>query len=155
MSDLDKTVKELQEYLIRQARELYSEVVVEHWLNPRNPHVMDNPDGHARIKGPCADTMDIFIRVGDGKIADASFMTDGCLTSIVSGSMAVEMATGQGLSEAMAISRDAILWNLGGLPEDSQHCALLAANTLRAAIDDFLSTKREPWKRLYRPRSEE
>lgn len=144
VSDFDEMVKGIQEQLVRQARELYSEVVVEHWLNPRSPYAMDNPDGHARIKGPCADTMEIFIRVKDGKIADASFVTDGCLTSIVSGSMAVQMARKKSLPEAKAISRDAILRNLGGLPEESQHCALLAANTLGAAVDDYLSTKGEP-----------
>ena len=155
MSDLDRIVKELQEQLIHQAREVYSEVVVEHWFNPRNLCAMDKPDGHARIKGPCGDTMEIFVRTDKEMIAEASFLTNGCITSIASGSMAVESAVGKSLSEARAISKGTILQNLGGLPEGSQHCALLAANTLRAALDDFLSTGREPWKRLYRPRSDE
>jgi nitrogen fixation protein NifU and related proteins len=138
MTDFDKTVEVLQQYVIQQARESYSEVVVEHWLNPRNPYVMDNFDGGGKIEGPCGDTMEIYIRVKDGRISDASFVTDGCLPSIVSGSMAVELATGKSLSEAREISRDAILQSLGGLPEESQHCPLLAANTLCAAVDDSL-----------------
>jgi len=153
MTDSDGFAEEIQRELMDRARSMYSEKVIEHGLHPRNLHAIGNPDGHAGIKGPCGDTMEVFIRVSDGSIEAASFLTDGCITSIASGSMTVEMATGRGLSEAMAISRDAILENLGGLPEESRHCALLAANTLRAAIRDFLSAKSEPWKRLYRPRS--
>lgn len=138
MSEFENSVEALQKQLIEQARGEYSDVVIDHWLHPRNPYAMDNPDGHARIKGPCGDTMEIFIRVTDGKITDASFVTDGCITSIVSASMAVEMATGREVSGARAISKENILNALGGLPGISQHCALLASNTLRAAIDDYI-----------------
>jgi nitrogen fixation NifU-like protein len=111
---------------------------------------MEKPDGHARIKGPCGDTMEIFIRVKDDTIVKASFMTDGCITSIVSGSMAVELATGRKIQQVIGISQQEILEGLGGLPEESEHCALLASNTLQAAIQDHLRTRSSPWKRLYR-----
>jgi nitrogen fixation NifU-like protein len=140
MSDLDDFVKELQEEIIRQAREQYSGTVVEHWLRPRNPFPMESPDGHAGIKGPCGDTMEIFIRVREGRIAEASFLTDGCITSIAAGSMAVQMAVGKSLSEAAAVSDADILDGLGGLPDESLHCALLAANTLHAAVEDYSGT---------------
>jgi nitrogen fixation NifU-like protein len=112
---------------------------------------MEKPDGHGCIKGPCGDTMEIFIQVRGKKIANASFLTDGCITSIVSGSMAVEFATGKSVVDAMAISQNDILEGLGGLPEQSRHCALLASNTLREAVRDYLSSEKEPWKRIYRP----
>lgn len=150
MSSFDEMAKMLQEEFLRQAGEIYSETVIEHWLNPRNQHVMNNPDGHAKITGPCADTMEFFLRIRDDEITGASFRTDGCLTTIASGSMAVEMAVGKAIPEVKSISRESILLKLDGLPAESRHCALLAANTLNAAVDDFLSTKREPWKRLYR-----
>lgn len=151
MSDLDDFVRELQERVIMQAREQYSKTVVEHWLEPKNPFPMDDPDGHARIKGPCGDTMKIFIRVGNDRISDASFVTDGCITSIASGSMAVDMAIGKSAKEAMAVSAQDILDRLGGLPEESRHCALLASNTLRAAVKNFVISGKEPWKKAYRP----
>jgi nitrogen fixation NifU-like protein len=141
MSDLDDFVKQLQDEIIRQAREQYSETVVEHWLQPRNPFAMNGPDGHGRIKGPCGDTMDIFIRVEGETIVDASFLTDGCITSIASGSMAVQMAVGKRVSEAAALSDEDILEELGGLPAESRHCALLAANTLHAAVEDYSGTQ--------------
>ncbi len=150
MSELDQAVEAIQAQIVEQVQKDYSATVVDHWRHPRNPFFMDDSDGCAKIKGPCGDTMEIFIRVRDGEITEASFITDGCLTSIVSGSMAVELAGGKRVSEARILSQDDILEGLDGLPEASQHCALLASNTLRAAVDDFLLADREPWKKLYR-----
>jgi nitrogen fixation NifU-like protein len=147
--DLDELMKKIQEEILDQARKLYSETTIDHGMNPRNLFPMENPDGHARIKGPCGDTMEFFIRVRDGRIADASFLTNGCITSLAAGSMTVEMAIGRSVAEALAISENDILNALGGLPEESRHCALLASNTLRGAISDYLSSEKEPWKRIY------
>ena len=110
-----------------------------------------DPDGYAKIKGPCGDTMEMFLKIShDQKIVEAAFWTDGCITSIASGSMATEIVKGKSISRARRISQQIILEQLGGLPEDSQHCALLAADTIRAAINDYALTRSDPWKRQYR-----
>lgn len=138
MSDrLDEFVDELQQQIIGEARERYSESVVQRWMTAPGHGQMANPDGHARVTGPCGDSMEIFLRVEEGAIAEASFLTDGCMSTIVSASMVVEMATGMPVSEARSVSQEQILDALGGLPEESHHCALLAANSLRAAVDDY------------------
>ena len=62
--------------------------------------------------------------------------------------MVTELAKGKKVSQAQKISQEDVLKALGGLPEESEHCALLAANTLKAAIRDYLVIKKEPWKRL-------
>jgi len=142
--------EELQELILADARNIYSETVIEHAMNPRNVGVMQDADGFARVTGPCGDTMEIWIKVNNDAIAGATFMTDGCGTSIASGSMVTEMVKGKSVSEAQRISQQDVLTALGGLPEESEHCALLAANTLKAAIRDYLQMKREPWKRAYR-----
>ncbi len=139
---LDEFVDDLQQKVIEEARQKYSESVVERWLNAPGHGLMATPDGHARITGPCGDSMEIFLRVEGRRIAEASFMTDGCMTTIVSASMVVEMATGMPVTDASSISQQQILDALGGLPEESHHCALLASNTLRAAVDDYLGGKR-------------
>ncbi|MCK4657384.1 MAG: iron-sulfur cluster assembly scaffold protein [candidate division Zixibacteria bacterium] len=149
--DIDELAKKLQQQIIDQARKQYSETVIDHGMNPRNPFPMDDPDGHTKIKGPCGDTMEFFIRVRDGRIVDASFLTDGCMTSIASGSIAVEMIIGRSVAEALAVSQNDILNKLGGLPKESRHCALLASDTLRKTVREYLATEREPWKKLYRP----
>jgi nitrogen fixation NifU-like protein len=64
--------------------------------------------------------------------------------------MVTELVKGKNITEAQRISQEDILDALGGLPEESLHCALLAANTLKEAIKDYLAFKNEPWKKAYR-----
>jgi nitrogen fixation NifU-like protein len=94
--------------------------------------------------------MEIYLKVKDSKVANASFWTDGCGCSIASGSILTELAKGKRLSEAQKITQQDVLKALDELPEDDLHCALLAANTLQEAIKDHLASKKEPWKRAYR-----
>jgi len=142
--------EKFQELIKAEMRKVYSETTVDHAMNPRNLGNIENPDGFARVTGPCGDTMEIWLRVKDGTITNASFMTDGCGTTIASGSMVTEMSKGKCVSEALKISQQDVLSALGGLPEESKHCALLAANTLKEAIRDYLAMRNEPWKRAYR-----
>lgn len=133
-------------------KKVYSETVIDHAMNPRNVGLMEDADGFARITGPCGDTMEIWIKVNDDIIIKSNFMTDGCGTSIASGSMVTELARGKNITEAQRISEQDVLTALGGLPDKSKHCALLSANTLKAAIRDYIAMKREPWKRAYNKR---
>jgi nitrogen fixation NifU-like protein len=149
-SDLDEFVQNAQARILEEARQLYSETVIAHWMRPRNFKKMERCDGHARITGPCGDSMEFFLRIRDGRIWEMSFLTDGCATSIASASMTVEMATGLSVNRADEIRQETILQQLGGLPAESEHCALLAANTFAAAINEHLKTAAQPWKRLYR-----
>ena len=140
----------LQELAKAEMRKVYSETVVEHAMNPRNVGNTDNANGYASITGPCGDAMEIWLKIRNDTITEANFMTDGCGTTIAAGSMITELAKGKSISQAMKIGQQDILNALGGLPEESEHCALLAANTLKAAIKDYLAFKNEPWKRAYK-----
>ena len=148
--EFDDSFRELEQSIMEDMRKLYSEKVIDYFLNPRNLGRIQAPDGFGRITGPCGDTMEIYLRVKNGRVANATFWTDGCGPSIASGSMVTELVKGRGVVEARKITQDDILNALGGLPEESLHCALLAANTLKEAIRDYLASKNEPWKRLYR-----
>ena len=141
---------ELQQLILEDARKIYSETTIDHFMNPRNLGDMRDADGFASVTGSCGDSMEIWLKVRNGTIANATFMTDGCGTSIASGSMVTEMAKGRSVGEARKISQQDVLGALGGLPEESEHCALLAADTLKEAIKDYLVMEREPWKRAYR-----
>jgi len=146
-NDFDKTANEIQASIMEDARKVYSEKVIEHWLNPRNRGKVRNADGFAKIKGPCGDTMQISLTVKDNKISKVRFTTTGCATSIASGSMATELAQGRKIEEAAEISQEMILDALDGLPEESVHCALLASNTLKEAIKDYSNSKgKDPLK---------
>jgi nitrogen fixation NifU-like protein len=141
--------EELEELIKQEMRKVYSEAAIEHGMNPRNLGELEDADGFGRATGSCGDTMNIWLKVKDGTISGASFMTDGCGTSIASGSMVTELAKGKSIAQAHKISQKDVLNALGGLPEESQHCALLAANTLKAAIKDYLALQKEPWKKAY------
>ena len=141
--------EELQELILEDARKIYSETTIDHFMNPRNLGDMEDADGFAKVTGSCGDTMEIWLKVKNGTIANATFMTDGCGTSIASGSMVTELAMGRNVGEARRISQQDVLGALGGLPEESEHCALLAADTLKEAIKDYMMMEREPWKRAY------
>jgi|YelNatPaOPRAMG01_1025707.scaffolds.fasta_scaffold19721_6 nitrogen fixation NifU-like protein len=145
-SEMDRIAEELQ----KQALAGYSEIVIDHVQNPRNAGSIRDADGFAQITGPCGDTMAIWLRVKGEVVELATFWTDGCGTTIAAGSMVTELARGKTVTEILRLTQQDVLDALGGLPPDSAHCALLAANTIREAVRDYLATRREPWKRAYR-----
>jgi len=142
--------EKFEETIKADMRETYTETVIDHAMNPRNLGSIGDADGFGKVTGPCGDTMEIWLKVRNGTILNATFLTDGCGTSIASGSMVTELAKGRSIPEARKITQQKVLNALGGLPEESIHCALLAANTLKEALRDYLSLKNEPWKRAYR-----
>ncbi|HDJ22513.1 MAG TPA: iron-sulfur cluster assembly scaffold protein [Candidatus Aminicenantes bacterium] len=149
--DLEKFAKELQDQIMSQLRQQYSAEVIDRWQNPRNFKRIENPDGYAQVKGSCGDSMEMFLKIEDDRIIDCGFFTDGCGTTIACGSIATEVAQGKSFIEALAlVSADEILKRLGGLPEEDVHCALLAAETMRRALADYLFQKKQSWKKLYR-----
>jgi len=139
-----------QEIIKAKMREVYSETFIEHNLDPKNVGSIPDADGYAKITGECGDTMEVWLKVSGDAIVKAGFSTDGCGTTVTTGSMVTEMAKGKSLDDAQKISQQDVLNALGGLPKDHEHCALLAAGTLRAAIADCRAMQREPWKKAYR-----
>jgi nitrogen fixation NifU-like protein len=123
--------------------EVFHRTANSHAHHPRNMGLSDDFNGHARITGPCGDTMEFWLKVENGIIKNASFVTDGCGPSIASGSMTTCLAKSKTIAEAMRISQQDVLEALDGLPEDHAHCALLAANTLKAACEDYLSKQKK------------
>jgi nitrogen fixation NifU-like protein len=105
---------ELEELLLGENRKNYSAGVIDHAMNPRNLGLMEDATGYASITGPCGDTMEIWVRIDNDTVAAASFMTDGCGTSIASGSMGSELAKGRKISEALIISQQVVLDALDG-----------------------------------------
>ena len=148
--EIDLLQAELQEAVLAEARKIYSETVIDYAMNPRNVGGIPGADGHSVVTGSCGDTMEIWLRVKNGEIADARFWTDGCSTSIASGGMVTDMVKGKPIARAREISQQHVLKALDGLPPESEHCAKLAADTLKEAIKDYLKLQREPWKKAYR-----
>lgn len=116
----------------------YSDLVVEHFQNPRNAGEMDAPDGEATKSNPvCGDRMRVMIRVADGCIAEVRWQTRGCPPAIATSSVASEMVAGWELERVEQLTREEVAAAVGGLPKDKVHCSVLAADALRGAIADY------------------
>jgi len=136
--EFDVFLQELQEHIFEETRREFGEKVCERWQNPRYLGVMHNADGHAKVKGTCGDSMEIFLEFDNNRVVSASFQTDGCGPSVVCGSYAAEMALGKTPDELFGIIGTSILKEIDGLPKDHEHCAFLAAKTLQVAADDYM-----------------
>jgi nitrogen fixation NifU-like protein len=139
---LDDFIKEIQREIHEETRKAYGKVAFERWLRPQYMGVIDHPDGYGHVAGSCGDRMEIFLRFEEDKVKKATFRTDGCGSSQVCGSFAAELAFGKTPDEVAEISGETILKVLGGLPEEDRHCALLAAETLQDALDDYMRKQR-------------
>jgi len=139
LDKLDQFVNDLQEEINREMRETYGEVAFRRWQNPLYMGKIEQPDGYARVTGSCGDTIEIFLKIEDGKVREATFLTDGCASSTVCGSFAAELAHGKAPDDLAGITGETILEILGGLPEHDRHCAFLAADSLREALKNYLN----------------
>lgn len=125
---------------------LYSDIVMDHFNNPRNVGVIEDADGVGEVGNPvCGDMMRITIKVQDDRIADIRFQTLGCGAAIATSSIVTEMAKGMTLEQAASITKQQVAEALGGLPPAKMHCSVLATDGLKAAVDDYLKRHgREP-----------
>ena len=118
---------------------MYTDLVMDHFTNPRNVGEIEDADGVGQIGNPvCGDVMRISIDVEDDRIKDVKFKTFGCGAAVATSSMVTEMVMGRTLEEAADISNKAVAEALGGLPPNKMHCSNLAADALHLAIQDYL-----------------
>lgn len=119
---------------------MYSDKVIEHFQNPHNVGEITDSDGVGKVGSPvCGDMMEVYIKVKDGRLEDVKYKTFGCGAAVASGSMGTEMVKGKTIEEAMKLTNMQVAEALDGLPEEKLHCSNLAADGIRAAIEDYLS----------------
>ncbi len=121
---------------------VYSEIVMDHFKNPRNQGKIENADGIGKVGNPvCGDMLYFYIKVKENIIEDLKWETYGCAAAISVSSMVSEMAKGKKIEEALEINNQKILKKLGDLPPVKVHCSLLGVEALQEAIYDYLSKK--------------
>ena len=120
------------------AAEGYSDTVMDHFERPRNSGVLEDANAAGYMTNPvCGDTLLLMLRVAGGRIEEARWQSDGCAASIAASSLLSELVRGRPLSEAAAITREAIVEALGGLPASKLHASVLAADALQRALADY------------------
>ena len=118
---------------------IYSEKVMDHFMNPRNVGEIEAADGIGEVGNPvCGDMMTFYIKVDDNRLSDVKFKTFGCGAAIAVSSIVSEMAMGKTLEEARKITPALVAQELEGLPKNKYHCSNLGAQALNKAIDNYL-----------------
>jgi len=133
-TDYEGMLTEIQREIARRERELYSDIVLREARSPSHVGRMPVADAHGLVHGWCGDTMECYLRFAGEAIEEATFVTDGCGATLACGSMLCKMVTGMRLEEAEWVLPDDLVEVLGGLPEESIHCADLAVSTLHNAL---------------------
>jgi len=119
----------------------YPEHIVALAKSPRHFGRMNDPTSAASIKGPCGDEMEFYLVIKDRIIEEVKFYAQGCIATIVCGSMTAQLVLGKSINEALGVSPRKVIKALNGLPEDHCHCSILAVSTLYRAIVDYLFKK--------------
>lgn len=117
---------------------LYSDIVMDHFMHPRNVGEIENPDGVGQVgNAKCGDIMKMYLKIRDNVIQDVKFETFGCGSAIASSSMATEMIKGKTIDEALAVTNRQVVDALGGLPAHKLHCSVLAEESIKSAIKNY------------------
>ena len=117
---------------------LYSEKVMDHFMNPRNVGVIEDASGVGEIgNAKCGDIMKIYLKIENDTIVDCKFQTFGCGAAVATSSMATELVKGKTVQEALQLTNKAVMEALDGLPPVKVHCSVLAEEAIRAALIDY------------------
>ena len=134
---------------------VYSEKVMDHFMNPRNVGEIADADGIGEVGNPvCGDMMTFYIKVDNNHLSDVKFKTFGCGAAIAVSSIVSEMAQGKTLEEARKITPALVAEELEGLPKNKYHCSNLGAQALNKAIDDYLTKQGKKVKSKRRGKNE-
>lgn len=125
---------------------LYSEKVMDHFMNPRNVGVIEDANGVGEVgNAKCGDIMKIYLKIENDIIEDVKFETFGCGSAIASSSMATEMIKGKSIHEAMELTNKAVAEALDGLPAHKLHCSVLAEEAIKNALKDYYDKNNIPY----------
>ena len=117
---------------------LYTDKVMDHFLQPRNLGVIEDADGVGEVgNAKCGDIMKMYLKIDDDIITDVKFETFGCASAIASSSMATELIKGASVENAMQLTNKAVAEALDGLPAYKMHCSVLAEEAIQAALEDY------------------
>ncbi len=121
---------------------MYTQKVMDHFMNPRNVGEIENADGVGEVgNARCGDIMKMFLKIDNGIITDVKFKTFGCGAAIATSSMATELIKGKFIDDALKLTNKAVVEALEGLPPAKIHCSVLAEQAIKTALADYYRKK--------------
>jgi len=138
----DEMVDELELDIREEERSFFGEKMVDEAFNPKNVGELEQPDGVGTGTNQEGFTLQLYLRIEDGRITDSTFLTDARGPTIAFGSAVTELVKGKTVEEAAQIDADAIKSALCGVPEDEEHTPEIALDALRTALEDYYRKRR-------------
>jgi len=121
---------------------MYSEKVMDHFMNPRNVGEIPDANGVGEVgNAKCGDIMKVYLKIKNDIVEDAKFKTFGCGSAIASSSMATELIKGKSVADAWQLTNKAVAEALDGLPPVKMHCSVLAEEAIHKAINNYRTSK--------------
>jgi nitrogen fixation NifU-like protein len=120
--------------------EIYKDIILDYYRNPRNFGDLPEPDVRAKDSNPlCGDIIEMQLKIKDGRVDDIRFKGKGCAISQASASMLTEAVKGKTLDEIKAMGKPYVLELLGIDPGPTRiKCALLGLKVLKLSVYGYL-----------------
>lgn len=122
---------------------------LQHAMSPQNLGTLPIPAVIGQGRGTCGDSIELYLRIQENRVVATRFMPQGCMHTIACGSALTELVQGQPLEAVTQLGPAQIEEELGGLPREHRHCAVVAAMALKSALRKYFEDSRSPWKRMY------
>ncbi len=120
--------------------DIYKDIILDYYRNPRNFGDLPNPDVRAKDSNPlCGDIIEMQLKITDGKVEDVRFKGKGCAISQASASMLTEVVKGKTLDEIKGMSKTDVLNLIGIDPGPTRiKCALLGLKVVKLGVYGYL-----------------
>ena len=118
----------------------YTPKVLEYFRNPKNMGELPGANAVGKVGSmACGDVMHLYLLIDPDSevITNASFKTFGCASSIASASVLTELIIGKTLDQALQVTNEDIVKELGGLPQAKMHCSVMGQDALLAAVNNY------------------
>jgi len=146
VDESDKIKHAMLEMLFERTGKQFSRKTLDSGLRPSLYGTLSYCHGRSRVSSDCGDTIEMYLRFKDGRVEEARFTSEGCMTTVAAAQAAAEMATGRTPRECLGINQSSISNHLDGLPRENDHCAYLAALALHRALRDYVVHRKGTWR---------
>ena len=131
----------------------HSRTYLEMALRTDKQEVMEDPDGYGKRTGICGDTVEMFLKVNQGRVQKVSYHVEGCINTNACCNVVSRMVEGERVNAAWGVTPEKVIDYLETLPPSHEHCAELAVGALYLALAKYQELDRNPWKKGYRRNS--